>query len=189
MSENSLDIRIVSISATERAVSMRLPFQFGDTVVTETAEAFVAVKIETRGKIFNGLSAQLMVPRWFDKRPDQTNADTVNTLRQSILQACKSAKGLSGPTAHICTAINTGVLEKMPKVTPALAAGFGPALVEMALIDAVCQAAECNFFDGAHQDIFGLTERAGPGLSERMISQGLSSIRPKWTMQIRHTVS
>ncbi|MBL4646825.1 MAG: mandelate racemase [Rhizobiales bacterium] len=129
-----------------------------------------------------------MVPRWFDERADQTNADTVNTLRQSILQACKSAKDLNGSTTHICATVHLDVLEKMPKVTPALAAGFGPALVEMALIDAVCQAAECNFFDGARQDIFGLTERSGPGLSERMISQGLSSIRPKWTMQIRHTV-
>ena len=69
-------IRAVEIG--QRPVSLALPCHFGDTTVTETAEAYVRVTLGFEGREATGFAAQLMVPRWFDKRPDRTAAQTVD---------------------------------------------------------------------------------------------------------------
>lgn len=188
MSGDIFNVRVVSIRASERPVVMRLPFQFGDTVVTETSEAFVEVTVEHDNKVVVGRAAQLMVPRWFDKRADQTNADTVDTLRLSITHACTLALGMTGTIAALSGDIRGAVHVQMPGATPRLASGFGPALVEMALIDALCLAVDMPFFAGAQQDIFGLSQHAESGLTGDMVENTLATIQPAWTMRLRHTV-
>ena len=46
----SPEFTIREIRLYERPVAMRLPFRFGDTVVTETAEAHVAVVVRDRDR-------------------------------------------------------------------------------------------------------------------------------------------
>ncbi len=188
MSSDILNVRVVSIRATERPVVLRLPFQFGDTVVTETSEAYVEVTLEHDNRVTVGRSAQLMVPRWFDKRADQTNADTVDTLRLSVTHACTLAVGMTGTIADLCAHIRDSVHGHMPVLTPRLASGFGPALVEMALIDALCLAVDTPFFEGARRDIFGLSQQSETGLTGNAIVTELATIKPKWDMQMRHTI-
>jgi len=188
MNSTPIIVRILSVKAVERPVKMRLPFQFGDTVVRETVEAFAKIAVQVNGNTYTGVSAQLMVPRWFDKRADQSNQDTVNTLRETIKLACKSALGMGGTVASICADIRSQVIGEMSPGTPQLAAGFGPALIEMALIDAVCRAADCNFFMGARHDLFGLANMSFPDLAPSVISQGLSQIEERWHTEIRHTI-
>ena len=58
------------IAFFERPVPFARPFRFGAVVINAAPQAFVRVEIEVEGKgRAVGASAELLVPKWFDKRP------------------------------------------------------------------------------------------------------------------------
>lgn len=180
-------VRIVEAAWFERPVKMRLPFQFGSTEVRETAEAYAEVTIEVDGVRQKGRSAQLMVPRWFDKRANLSNADTIEELRATIRSAVALAPGRSGTALTLSRELRADVAIALAE-TPALAAGFGPALVEMAVIDAVCRAKALPFWRAARGDVFGLGNDAPPDLSVEAITRSLARIGPPTRIALRHTI-
>lgn len=181
-------IRLHEITLEERAVEMRLPFQFGNTEVRRTAEIYCRVVAEIGGKTCHGVSAQLMVPRWFDKRAGLSNEETVDELRASSSAAVLAGKGLSGTVAQISDQIREAAPGLMPADTPMLAAGFGPALVEMALIDAACSHAEMAFWEAARSDLFGLGARLPPDISRAQFAADCARIAAPERIALRHTI-
>ena len=179
--------RILSASWSERPVTMRLPFQFGNTEVRETAEAWCAVEIEVDGRRVRGASAQLMVPRWFDKRPGLSNAETIDALRTTVDAAVGAAPDRRGSALAITRELRQDVI-RAESALPALAAGFGPALVEMALVDALCRAAGLPFWKAAAADLFGLVDGRPEDLTARALTASLSTIRAPRRITVRHTV-
>src|SRR3954466_13599169 len=80
------------ISFFERPVGFVRPFRFGAVVINATPQAFVRVEIEVEGKGKEtaravGASAEFLVPKWFDKRPQLSPDETVAELRRSLLIA------------------------------------------------------------------------------------------------------
>ncbi|AQZ52468.1 enolase C-terminal domain-like protein [Martelella mediterranea] len=182
-------ISLKAIAFRTRPVRFRLPFHFGNTVVTETDQGFVSVTVEVDGQIAEGHAAQLMVPRWFDKRASRTNEDTVADLKRSLEFACRSAEDIASETiAAATTRMRHAVEAAMPEGTPRLAAHFGPALVEMALIDAVCRAHGLNFPQAAKADLFGVSTLAAPDISSAAITGALAGITPLPAISPRQTV-
>ncbi|MGA7115072.1 MAG: hypothetical protein WBY77_21895, partial [Pseudolabrys sp.] len=59
------------------------PFRFGPVTVNEAVQLFVHLGIEVDGKCSDGASAELMVPKWFNKDPKLSADETVQQLRQS----------------------------------------------------------------------------------------------------------
>ncbi len=182
------NIRVDSVDWTERAVSMRLPFQFGAVVMRETGEAHCHVNAVIDGHQVEGRSAQLMVPRWFDKRSALSADETIDELRESVRAACSAANGMTGPVAAIARDLRTDVAARMPADTPRLAAGFGPALVEMALIDAVCRSAEVPFWRAVRADIFGLARHLPADLDAIALTESFRRVAPPDRVRLRHTV-
>src|SRR5882762_9697049 len=77
-------IAVRDISFFERQVPFTKPFRFGAVVINAAAQAFVRVEIEIEGKSTSvGGSAELMAPKWFDKRSQLTPEQTVEELRRS----------------------------------------------------------------------------------------------------------
>lgn len=182
-------ISLKAIAFRTRPVSFRLPFHFGNTVVTETDQGFVSVTVDVDGRIAEGHAAQLMVPRWFDKRPSRTNDDTVADLKRSLALACQSAEDIASENvAAATTRMRREVEAAMPEGTPRLAAHFGPAIVEMALIDAICRAHDLNFPQAARADLFGVSTLAAPDISPAAITGALAGITPLPAIAPRQTV-
>src|SRR5258708_30687104 len=78
-------IAVRDIAFFERQVPFAKPFRFGAVVIEAAAQAFVRVEIEVEGKSTAvGASAELMAPKWFDKRPQFTPEQTVEELRRSL---------------------------------------------------------------------------------------------------------
>lgn len=173
---------------SERAVALRLPFQFGSTEVRRAAEAYCELEVEIAGRAVRGRSAQLMVPRWFDKRPDLSNEETIDELRATSAAAAEAVIGLSGGVAAISAELRAAVPPRLPGDTPALAAGFGPALVEMALIDAVCRHAEAPFWRAAREDLFGLGAHLPRDLTPAAFAAARATIGAPERIAIRHTI-
>lgn len=178
---------ILQASFSERPVQMRLPFQFGSTEVRETAEAHCRVAIAVDGCRVEGRSAQLMVPRWFNKTPTLSNYDTIDELRRVVAAAVRLAPGQVGTALDVTRELRDRVADALPDV-PKLAQGFGPALVEMAVIDALCRALDLPFWQAARADVFGLTAGCPPDMTADDMTRALSAINAPEHMILRHTV-
>jgi len=181
-------VRIDAVDFTTRAVAMRLPFRFGSVTMRSATEAHCTVTAVIDGRAVEGRSAQLMVPRWFDKRAEMSGEDTVAELEDSVRTACAAAPGMTGPAIAITRDLRAEVEARMAAGTPRLAAGFGPAFVEMALIDAICRSADVPFWTAARGDLFGLAADAPRDLSRERILATLARIGPPQSVKLRHTV-
>ena len=97
---NAPKFSIKDVLPYERSVPFRLPFKFGNTIVEKAQEAVVQVIIETEdGRIGEGYGAELMVPKWFDKREDISVAENVHDLRHSIMNGRRQYLDLGKCTA------------------------------------------------------------------------------------------
>src|SRR3979411_2865757 len=81
-------LAVRDIAFFERPVPFAKPFRFGAVVINAAAQVFVRVEIEIEGKGTSvGASAELMAPKWFDKRPHLDPEQTVEELRRSLMIA------------------------------------------------------------------------------------------------------
>ncbi|MDH2346926.1 hypothetical protein [Bradyrhizobium sp. SSUT77] len=185
-------LKLRDIAFFERPVHFARPFRFGAITINATPQLFVRVEIEVEGRgTAVGASAELLVPKWFDKRPELSPAQTVDGLRRSL----EIARGLYLARTGFLTAfdlhascIGAQVATCAKKNIPALAAAYGPAEIDKAILDALLRAAETNFFDGMAGNIAGIDARLSPDLKEADLTTFLSSRKPLSRVAIRHTV-
>src|SRR3982074_3261122 len=77
-------LAVSAIDFFERLTPFTKPFRFGAVTISAATQVFVRVGIEVEGRGSSvGASAELMAPKWFDKRPQLSPAQTVEELRRS----------------------------------------------------------------------------------------------------------
>jgi hypothetical protein len=180
------------IALFERQIRFSRPFRFGAVTVEAAPQAFVRVEIDVEGRGRSvGASAEMMVPKWFDKRPTLSPADTVDELRRSLSMARElylSADGFATAFALHASVIEAQLSNCAREDIPALAAAFGVAEIDKAVVDALFRALETGFFRGMADNLCGIDLRMTPDLKGTSISHFLSSLRPKPRVAVRHTV-
>ena len=82
--ERPRELRLRSVELFERPVTLRLPFRFGAATVTHCPQAFVRVEAAIGGRTVVGATAELMVPKWFDKSPALTHEQNFEQLREAL---------------------------------------------------------------------------------------------------------
>jgi hypothetical protein len=187
-----LRLAVRDIAFFERPVRFIRPFRFGAVVVNAASQAFVRVEIEVEGKgISTGAGAELLVPKWFDKRPHLSPEQTVAELRRSLMIArdlylngsCfETAFGLHARC--IMAQVEACAKEDIPP----LAAAYGPAEIDKAVLDALLRCVGVNFFDGMAQNIAGIDARLSPDLGDDDIARFLAGRARLERVAIRHTV-
>ncbi|MEY9108518.1 hypothetical protein ABH999_004714 [Bradyrhizobium yuanmingense] len=185
-------LKLRDIAFFERPVQFARPFRFGAITINATPQLFVRAEIEVEGRgTAVGASAELLVPKWFDKRPELSPAQTVDELRQSL----QIARGLYLARTGFQTAfdlhascIGAQIATCAKKNIPALAAAYGPAEIDKAILDALLRAVETSFFDGIAGNIAGIDARLSPDVSEKDIRTFLAGRVPLERVAIRHTV-
>jgi hypothetical protein len=189
-----LRLAVRDIAFFERPVRFAKPFRFGAVVIDATPQLFVRAEIEVEGKgTFVGAGAELLVPKWFDKRPELTAEDTVTELRRALLIARELYLGHSGfETAFgLHAACITAQIEACAQEDiPPLAAAYGPAEIDKAILDALLRCAGVNFFDGMAKNIAGIDARLSPDLGGDDVAQFLvlANRHRLDRVAIRHTV-
>jgi L-alanine-DL-glutamate epimerase-like enolase superfamily enzyme len=185
-------IAVRDISLFERPVAFAKPFRFGAVVINATPQAFVRVEIEIEGKgTATGASAELLVPKWFDKRPHLAPEETVDDLRRSLLIARELYLGCSGfDTAFGLHAACIGAQAEAcaKEDIPPLAAAYGPAEIDKAILDALLRGLGMNFFDGMAANVAGIDARLSPDLVNADVAQFLARCSRLERVAIRHTV-
>jgi hypothetical protein len=191
MASDVPQLRLIEAMFYERPVTLRLPFRFGVVTLTQAPQAFVRARIALAdGREGEGVSAELLVPKWFDKSPALTNEDNFDQLRRSLDIARRhvfdagtdTAFGLSAAVdaAHHAACAEQGL--------NGLVASFGLALIERAIIDALGRLERASVFDLVRANRIGLTAATAPDLAGFDLDAFLASLRPAPAIFARHTV-
>ena len=187
-----LRFMVHDIALFERAVTFARPFRFGAVVVEAATQAFVRVEIEVEGKgRAVGASAELLAPKWFDKRAHLSSEQTVDELRRSLAIARDlylSAPGFDSAFGLHAQHIAAQVAACAKQDIPPLAAVFGPAEIDKAILDALLRCAGINVFDGMAENIAGIDARLSPDLSNDDLARFLASRQRVERVAVRHTV-
>ncbi len=190
-----IKFRIEAISFHERSVNLRLPFRFGVATLTACPQVHVLVKVQfPNGQLVEGCSAEMMVPKWFDKNLALSNEDNfeqlrfaLKTARSAYMQDKKSQTAWQYFICHYDDVMSVCGAQGINRLT----ASYGPALIDRALIDAVCHFSELSFYDCMKKNVLGIDfkdHRKLQDLTTFNLDHFLSKLSPKNKIAARHTV-
>src|SRR5688500_15540421 len=122
---------ITDVTFFERDVKLRMPFRFGVVTLTEAPQAFARARISIQGNESEGAAAEVLAPKWFDKNPALTNEDNFEQLRASMRAARERYLSGEAKSAYDHSRPTVGLVEN-----------YGQALLDRALLDALCRVLE-----------------------------------------------
>lgn len=167
-----MKLSVKEVEFFERPVKLRMPFRFGVVTLTEAPQAFVRARIVLEnGKEAQGAAAELLAPKWFDKNPALSNEQNFEQLRGSMRKARDE---------YLTAGVDTAYGHSRPTV--GLVENFGPALLDRAVLDALCRALDISFYQAVNANVPGI---AFPGLD---MPRFLAGLRPADRIAARHTV-
>jgi L-alanine-DL-glutamate epimerase-like enolase superfamily enzyme len=185
-------VAVRDIAFFERRVDFARPFQFGVSTVTAAPQVFVRVAVDVEGVGTSiGASAEMMAPKWFDKRPALSPEATIDELRRALRIARElylSESGFETPFGLHAARVQTQREACAKQDIPALAAMFGPAEIDKAIIDAVLRAYQISFFGGMATNIAGLDTALTPDIDDAALVHFLKTRSPPSQVAVRHTV-
>jgi len=186
------EFRIIAIELYERPVALRIPFRFGAATVTHASQAFVRAGILLDdGHEAHGAAAELMIPKWFDKSPQKSNADNIEDLRRSL--SCAAAAYAMEPRAltafgHFAAHYGALITDGAGVGLNPLTSNYGPALIDRAILDALCHALCVSFSAAIRANLPGINTSLTPELAGFAIDRFLGGLTVSPTIAARHTV-
>jgi hypothetical protein len=183
---------VASLECFERPVALRLPFRFGAATVREAPQAFVRATIRaTDGRTAQGMAAQMMIPRWFDKDPCRSNAANVEDLRRSLRLARAAYCANTAPRSafghaafHYQALLDSGARDGLN----ALTVSYGAALADAAILDALCRLRDVSFETALRLNLVGLDAELTPDLAHFDLEGYLAGRQMPERIHARHTV-
>ncbi len=183
---------VESIELFERDVKLRMPFRFGVVTLTAAPQAFVRACIRLAdGTRATGMAAELMAPKWFDKNPELSNEDNFEQLRRAL----RIARGLylddqaDSAFGHFASHYREQIERGAPQGLNSLVTNYGPALVDRALLDALCRALQLPFHEVIRRNLAGLrVTPLTPDLQGYDLDAFLAGLRLAEHIAARHTV-
>jgi len=175
----------------ERRVLLRLPFRFGVVTLTECPQAFVHARIETAdGRSSWGGAAELMAPKWFDKSLALSNDDNFDQLRD-VLRLARDAylaeRGADTAFGHFARHHDAHQAAAAARGHNPLLAAYGPALIDRALLDALCRSLGVSFYAAMRGNLAGLGARH-PQFARFDWNAFVRTLAPAASIAARHTV-
>jgi len=185
------EFRVCEIELLEIPVTLRMPFRFGVVTLRRCFQAFVRARIETAsGQTQWGAAAEMVVPKWFDKNPALSDADNFEQER-SVLRMAKDAylSDARGTTAFGHFARHHHAHQKKCEslgFNPLLAS-YGPALIDRAVLDALCRMTGTSFYQAVQANLPGISD-AMPEFAGLGMDTFLQQLKPAQQIAARHTV-
>ncbi|MEO5669502.1 MAG: mandelate racemase [Ramlibacter sp.] len=179
------------VALYERPVVLRLPFRFGVVTLTQCPQAFVRARIEfADGTGAWGAAAEMMAPKWFDKNLALSNDDNFDQLR-GVLRLTREAYLADAAAAtafgHFARNHDQHMKAAAARGSNPLLASYGPALVDRAVLDALCRARGMPFYAAMQENLPGIGPER-PEFDGLGIDGFLAALAPAGTIEARHTV-
>jgi len=187
-----MKIRLEEVERYERPMTMRLAFRFGVITVTGGIQAVIRVRISTAdGRSGQGVAAEALAAKWFEKSPEFTDEQNLDQLRQSLDLAIEHYKGHGGDTPF---GLFAGTYREQQKKGAALrlnplVASYGPALLDRAILDAVGKITGNSFSQMIASNLPGIrTTDLTPDIEQVPLARFLAALKPATSIELRHTV-
>src|SRR3954469_13609965 len=185
-------VRVLQVEAFEQPFRLRMPFRFGVITLTEGIQAILRVRVRLGdGREGVGYAAEMLAAKWFDKNPALSDVQNQHQLRKSIEIATAAYLEAAPSTPfelfanHYRYQIRTGRAAGLP----ALVASYGNALLDRAVMDAVCRAVGASFWTAMRSNLAGLAEHPLiPDLAGFDFTTFLADLEPVRSIAARHTV-
>ena len=175
-----------------RPVRLRLPFRFGAVTLRACPQLFVRATVEQEGGArARGSAAEMMVPKWFDKRDERSHVDNVDDLLGAVKRAADAYRGDAPASTFGLFARHYTPLMAAGRAANAteLSSAYGQAVIDRAVLDAVCIARGVSFFDAAAANLVGMADSAtAPDLQGFAWDRWLAALKPLRRVQARHTI-
>lgn len=184
-------IRLIEASAFERPVRFRMPFRFGSARVDGTSQAFVRVRIaDEQGRVASGWSAEMMMPKWFDKDPKLAAAENIDQLRAALRLGIEALMAAGTSTAFgLHASVESAHHQACAEAgLNGLVASFGLALADRAVVDALCRLDGVGAVTGLRANRFGITAATAPDLAGFDLDGFLAAVPAVPRIAARHTV-
>ncbi|MFN0160574.1 MAG: mandelate racemase [Burkholderiales bacterium] len=182
---------IVAIELFERPVRLRLPFRFGVVTLTACPQAFARATIRLEGGMeATGVAAEMIVPKWFDKDLALSNEDNFTQLRAVLGMAREAYLADPAPDTafgHFARHYDAHLSAAAARDFNPLLANYGPALIDRALLDALCRGLGLDFYTALKTNLpgIGARRREFAGLD---MDRYLAGRTPAQAIEARHTV-
>src|SRR5262249_24600306 len=189
---SAISFRIVNIEFRERPVRLRLPFKFGVVTLTHAPQAFAFARIETAdGRTALGAAAEMLAPKWFDKNLALSNEQNFDQRRLALSLARdlyldgQPRTAFGHFAAHYADQIAAGSAQALNP----LVASYGPALIDRAVLDALCRALGISFYDAIRRNVAGIAPSTLlPEFAGFDIERFLAALSPRDRIAARHRV-
>ncbi|MGQ0676512.1 MAG: hypothetical protein ACT4N4_10575 [Rhodospirillales bacterium] len=185
-------VKLESVERFERDVKLRLPFRFGVVTVTEASQAVIRARVAlSDGRVAEGVAAETLAAKWFDKNPGLSDAQNLDQLRQAldIAIALYTARGWSTAFGLYADTYDDQLKRGAALGLDPLVAGYGPALLDRAILDALGQAQKKSFAEMIRANLPGMAVAAAtPDLQGFDLDAFLKRLRPGAAIEVRHTV-
>ncbi len=182
---------IRAIELFERPVVLRLPFRFGVVTLTACPQAFVRATLSMAdGRTTTGVAAEMMAPKWFDKNLSLSNEDNFDQLRAVLRMAQAAYQGDTAPASafgHFARQYEAHQSAASGKGYNPLLANYGPALIDRAILDALCRHAGTDFYSAMRANLAGIGP-ALPSFAGIDFDRFLAGLTPAASIAARHTV-
>ncbi|MBB3900195.1 enolase-like domain-containing protein [Roseococcus suduntuyensis] len=187
-----MKFRITALEAFEWSFTLRMPFRFGVITVRDGIQAVLRARIRTEdGQEGEGMAAETLAAKWFDKDPALSDAQNQHQLRRSLEIAMAGALAADADTAfgHYAAATRPHTEACGAEGLNPLVASFGRALVDRAALDALLRLRGLAFHEGLRAGITGFAPaRLDPALAGFDADALLAATPAPGRIHARHTV-
>ncbi|MFZ5779325.1 MAG: mandelate racemase [Pseudomonadota bacterium] len=187
-----MKIRLEEVERYERHVKMRLAFRFGVITVTDATQAVIRARISLQdGRSSTGVAAEALAAKWFEKSPAFTDEQNLDQLRQSLDLAIDLYRthGFDRPFGLFIETYREQQKRGAALGLNPLVAGYGPALLDRAILDALGRATGQSFAAMIAANVPGIRGTdLTPDIDDARLTPFLAGLAPGKTIDLRHTV-
>ncbi len=185
-------VRLLDVERRERGVKLRLPFRFGVITLTEAVHAVIRARVEMPdGSVWEGVAAECLAAKWFDKNPAFTDDQNLDQLRQALDVAIGLYRGAGAraPFDLFASTYRDQLSRGAALGLNPLVASYGPALLDRAILDATGRALGLGFAAMICANVPGMAAtELTPDLAGFDLAGFLARLTPGATIAVRHTV-
>ncbi|WP_255171441.1 hypothetical protein [Natrononativus amylolyticus] len=186
-----MKLDVVGAEQYVRTNEKRMAFHFGNVVATEGAHHFLEVDLDVDGERVTGLSMVGIAPAWFLKDPELSMVEQTELLLETFDAACEHALALEPAPSVFDWWYDLYERQRewaADTAHPPLLWGYGVAMVEQAVIDAVCRHRGITFAEGIRRGAFGVEPGRIYDELEGTDPGELLPAEPTREVALRHTV-
>ena len=143
------------------------------------------------GRTSEGVAAEALAAKWFEKSPEFTDAQNLDQLRQSLDIAIElyRAQGFDKPFDLFAGTYAEQQTRGAELGLNPLVAAYGPALLDRAILDALGKATGKSFAAMIAGNLPGIRATAlTPDIKDAELQPFLAGLKPGRSIEVRHTV-